>query len=462
MKEDLRNTKEKGHKVEEQSLRFFLDKLEDNEHLLFNIQREDYLLSAIVYELESKGKFPIVEFRHPSTGERTIANVFANRDTIKKCIFNIVDTEEKIEEFNQLDVEDDGPVQELIFKGEDLNILDLPIYKHFPGDAGRYITSGIVIAKDPDTGRHNFSFHRMQLKDRNKMGISLHSRGDLWRYYNRSKELNKNLEIAVVIGTHPAYYITGATKIPQNYDDYSWASTYMNQNAKVVKGKTVDIYVPAQAEYVIEGYISVDELEDEGPFAEYTGYGTDHSTRNVFYVTCITKREDAIYQDLVPGFAWEHLLLSQFTKEIILLDKLKKEIPEVMGLSMPKNGCHFHAYMAIDPKAEGQVKQAMMLLFGLDPYLKLIIAVNSDIDIYDEEEVIWSMATRMQADRDVFIVPKVICNSLDPSSINGMSAKMGIDATKALDWKATKIRLPEDLLEEARKMLDGEKNFGIH
>lgn len=460
MKKNLSIIEKKEDKVEEQSLRVFLDKLNEDEHIIFNIEREDYLLSALVYELEKRGKYPIVELRDPSTGERTVANVFGNRDTIKKCIYNIINTEERIKDFSKLEIEENGPAQELVYEGENINILELPIYRHFPGDAGRYITSGIVIARDPDTGRHNFSFHRMQLKDNNKMGISLHSRGDLWRYYNRSKELNKDLEIAVVIGTHPAYYITGATKIPQNYDDYSWAAAYMNQKAKVVKGRTVDIYIPAQAEYVIEGYISVNEYENEGPFAEYTGYGTSHSTRNVFYVSCITKRKDPIYQDLVPGFAWEHLLLSQFTKEIILLDKLKKEIPEVVGLSMPKNGCHFHAYLSIDPKAEGQAKQAMMLLFGLDPYLKLIIAVNSDIDIYNEEDVIWSMATRMQADRDVFIVPRVICNSLDPSSIDGMSAKIGIDATKPSNWNATRIELPENLLERAKDMLDEYRKTG--
>ena len=151
----------------------------------------------------------------------------------------------------------------------------------------------------------------------------------------------------------------------------------------VTQAKTVDIFVPAYSEYVIEGRILANTHEDEGPFGEYTGYNTSRSTRNVLEVTCITKRNDAIYQDLVPGFAWEHLLLSQFTKEIILLNKLKQEIPGIQNLCMPKNGCHFHAYLSMKKGLEGQAKQAMLLLFGLDLYLKLIIVVDEDIDVYD-------------------------------------------------------------------------------
>ncbi|MDL2213925.1 UbiD family decarboxylase [Clostridia bacterium OttesenSCG-928-O13] len=437
-----------------QSLRSFLAELDEGQLVSYTVKREDYLLSALAQRLEDAGKSPVIQLIDPDTGERTIANTFASRDILKAHIHNIVDVEQAAGRFAILDMAEDAPVQQVVLQGDAVDLESLPVFRHFEHDAGRYITSGIVMARDPENGRVNFSFHRMQVKDKNRIGISLHSRGDLWRYLNSSEAAGKDLPVAVVIGAHPAYYITGASKVPPTQDDYSWAGAYMNEVPLVTRAKTVDIPVPARAEWVLEGRILRDEHEDEGPFGEYTGYSTSRSTRNVFVVDAITRRQDAIWQDLVPGFAWEHLLLSQFTKEIILLDKLKKEMPEVRAMSMPKNGCHFHAYLSMAPKAQGQARLAAMLLFGLDPYLKLIIVVDEDVDVYDEKEVMWAVATRMQAHRDVFIVPDVLCNRLDPSSVDGMSAKMCIDATKPDGWDAERVTLPGDVLKKADELLD--------
>lgn len=436
-----------------QSLRGFLEGLSVHDLLRLDVRREDYLLSAVSTELEKKKQFPVVMLTDPDTGVRTVANTFANRTLLRSCIHNITDTGQKAEQFSGLREVQDAPVQQIVEREENVNVLALPVFRHFEGDAGRYITSGIVLARDPQTRRYNMSFHRMQLKERNRIGISLHSRGDLYRYFELARSAGKDLEIAVVIGCHPAYYITGASKIPANQDDYSWAGAYMNQTPVVVRAESVDLMVPAYAEYVLEGRILCGVFEDEGPFGEYTGYSTARSTRNVFEVTAITRRVDAIYQDLVPGYSWEHLLLSQFTKEIILLDKLQKEIPEVKALSMPKNGCHFHAYVSMKPKARGQAKQAMLLLFGLDLYLKMIVVVNDDVDVFNEEEVLWAMATHVQADRNVFIVPNVLCNCLDPSSHDGVSAKMGIDATGEVGKKVERVALPEEIRRKAAQLL---------
>ena len=410
-------------------------------------------MSALVQQLEDKKEYPVLELTDPDTGAVCVANVFAERERLKRAIRHITDVEHAAARFTDLQVTDDAPVQETVQTGDEVDVLSLPVFRHFAEDAGRYITSGIVLAKDPETGRYNMSFHRMQLKDRNRIGISLHSRGDLYRYFETAKAQGRDLEIAVIIGAHPAYYITGASKIPVTTDDYSWAGAYMDETPQAVRTKTVDLLVPAQAEYCLEGRILADTFEDEGPFGEYTGYSTSRSTRNVFEVTAVTHRRDAIWHDLVPGYAWEHLLLSQFTKEIILLDKLKKEIPEVTALSMPKNGCHFHAYVSMKPRAQGQAKQAAMLLFGLDIYLKMIVVVNEDVDVYNEEEVLWAMATHVQADRDVFIVPQVLCNRLDPSSRDGMSAKMGIDATGFGQAEAERAYVPEEAVREAERLL---------
>lgn len=439
---------------EHQSLRYFLSLLQPEERLAITARREDYLLSALVERLEQEKRFPVVELTDPDTGSRTICNTFASRERLKRAIHHVVDVEEQAERFRELEFVETAPVQEVVLTGGDVDVMALPVFRHFEGDAGRYITSGIVIARDPENGRCNFSFHRMQLKGKDRIGISLHSRGDLWRYFNSAASRGKDLEVAVVIGAHPTYYITGASKIPPTQDDYSWAAAYMDEPAKVVRGRTVDIPVPAFAEYVLEGKILADASEDEGPFGEYTGYSTSRSTRNVFQVTAVSHRRDPIYQDLVPGFAWEHLLLSQFTKEIILLHKLQKEIPGIKALNMPKNGCHFHAYLSMKPQAKGQARQAAMLLFGLDLYLKLIIVVDDDIDVFNEEEVLWAVATHVQADEDVFVVPRVLCNRLDPSSVDGMSDKMCIDATSAPGEQAQRVTLPAAVKARAAELLN--------
>lgn len=440
-----------------QSLRYFLSLLRPEERCAVTARREDYLLSAMVEQLEAEKRFPVVELTDPETGRRTVCNIFASRERLKRVIHHVTDVEEQADRFRELEFLEQAPVQESILTGRRVDVTALPVFRHFEGDAGRYITSGIVIARDPGTGRCNLSFHRMQLKGRDRIGISLHSRGDLWRYFNSAAARGEDLEIAVVIGAHPAYYITGASKIPPVQDDYSWAAAYMDERAQVVRGRTVDIPVPAFAEYVLEGRILANASEDEGPFGEYTGYSTSRSTRNVFQVTAVSHRREPIYQDLVPGFAWEHLLLSQFTKEIILLHKLQREIPGVRALSMPKNGCHFHAYLSMDQQAQGQARQAAMLLFGLDLYLKLIIVVDGDIDVFCEEEVLWAVATHVQAERDVFIVPRVLCNRLDPSSVEGMSDKMCIDATSGPGERQQRVTLPSAARARARELLNGKE-----
>ncbi len=452
MNEHLNNTQ----KSDSQSLRAFLKDLRPEEKLELSMKREDYLFSALVGELEKQKRFPVLEMRDPETGQLSVANLFADRDRLKRNIHHITDVAEAAGSFASFRIvpDEEAPVHERVLEGPEIDILSLPVFRHFKEDAGRYITSGIVIAKDPENGRYNMSFHRMQLKSRNRLGISLHSRGDLYRYFETAKKQGKALEIAVAIGVHPAYSITAASRIPPTQDDYSWAGAYMDEIPEVVPARTVDLLVPAQAEYCLEGKILPDTFEDEGPFGEYTGYSTSRSTRNVFEVTAVTQRKDAVYQDLVPGYAWEHLLLSQFTKEIILLDKLKKEIPEVTALNLPKNGCHFHAYLSMKPRAAGQARKAAMLLFGLDLYLKMIIVVSDDVDVYDEEEVLWAVATHVQADRNVFVVPEVICNRLDPSSENGVSAKMCIDATGYGMEEASRISLPDDVCAKAKVLLE--------
>jgi 4-hydroxy-3-polyprenylbenzoate decarboxylase len=171
-------------------------------------------------------------------------------------------------------------------------------------------------------------------------------------------------------------------------------------------------------------------------------------------VKAITRRRKPIYLDVIPGYSTEHLLLGRVAKEAHVFERLKEVVPTLKALNYPKSGTHFHAYMSFKKTAEGQARHALMLLFGLDSYLKLAVAVDEDIDVFNEEEVLWAIATRFQADTNMFVVPKVFCNRLDPSSVEGMSAKLGLDATLPLQgWEAERINNPPEAVAAAAAIL---------
>ena len=158
----------------------------------------------------------------------------------------------------------------------------------------------------------------------------------------------------------------------------------------------------------------------------------------------ITSRSKPIFHDIIPGYSAEHLLLGRSAKEAHVHMRLKEMVPNLKALNFPKSGTHFHAYMSMKKTADGQPRHALMLLLGLDPYLKFVVAVDEDVNVFDEEEVLWAIATRFQADTDMFVVPQVFCNRLDPSSRDGMSAKLALDATAPLKWDVERAVVPRD------------------
>lgn len=441
-------------------LRSFLQELPEED--IFRVTEPfdlDYTLTAMVLELEKRRKFPVIYIEKPAGFDMpVVANLFASRQRIAQMAkttasgFNAAYLKAETNPIPPVIV-DSGPVQELQFVGDEVDVTRLPISRHFEQDAGRYISSGILVCKDPDTGVRNLSYQRLQLKDQNRFGASLHSRGHIWDHLLRSEARGKNLEVAVVIGAHPTVYLAASAKVAMEVDEYDIAGGLLGQPVELVKCRTIDVEVPAQAEIVLEGELLANQYEDEGPFGEYTGYSTSRSTRNIFVVKAITRRSKPVFLDIIPGYSSEHLLLGRCTKEAHVFHRLKEVVPQLVALNYPKSGTHFHAYISLKKTAEGQARHALMQLLGLDHYIKLAVAVDDDIDIYNEEEVLWAIATRFQADTNLFIVPKVLCNRLDPSSVDGMSAKVGIDATMPLNWDVQRTSLPPQAVEAAKGLI---------
>ncbi|HLI11584.1 MAG TPA: UbiD family decarboxylase [Alphaproteobacteria bacterium] len=451
-------------KLQAPTLRGFLSELEARHPTeLLRIKDRvalDYEVTAIAMEMEKTGRSPVLWFENVADYPfPVVTNLFGGRNRYALALG--VPPERLIEEWavrGERTIEpalrETGPVQEIAITGKDVDLNALPIMKHFDDDGGRYITNGIIVAKDPDTGVRNASFHRMQLKGKNRLGTSLHSRRHLWTYVQRAEERGMDTPIAVVIGAHPMFTFGGLWKGSIATDEYAVIGGLMGQPLEIAPGRTVPVEVPIHAEIVLEGRILHGAREPEGPFAEFTGYASKRSTENVVEISAITYRRNAIYQDIVAGMSDEHTGLLAVPQEARLLRSLRQHYPNVTAVAYPKSGtCRFHAYIAIRKPAPGQARNAAAVAFGDDLSLKLVVVVDDDVDIHNDSEVLWAMATRMQADDDIDIMRNGMGAILDPSNHDGLTAKMIVDATRPGRDFPDRHTLPAESVAKARVLL---------
>lgn len=426
--------------------------------------KKEYEISTLMMELEKEHKYPIMIFDNVENNEiPVITNVLGTRERFAKAMG--VEGKNVSEEYakrikNRIDnfkIVENPPFLANSMTGDDVDLYKLPIITHFPIDAGPYLTSGLVIAKDPESGSETLGFHRMQLKGKDKLGISLHSRQRLWEYFRRSEEKGENLEAAIVIGVHPNISLGSQALVPYHKGKYGAIAGLFGEELEVSNCTTVDIQVPAYAEFVIEGEILANEREKEGPFAEFTNYACHRSTENLFHVKAIHYRENPLFHDLTPGFSSEHITVVAIQREGDVLNALRQTLPNVKAVSCPVSSCGiFHCYISMKKIAEGQAMQAVFAAFAVDHHIKLAIVVDEDVDVFNEQEVLWAMATRLQADKDVLIIPQHMGmgETLDPSTDElSRTSKMGIDATKPLEGFSPKIEMNPEVEEDVKRLL---------
>ena len=426
-------------------------------HIESEVPRGFYSTAAVL-EAERLADPPVLIFdRMGGASMPVVTNVFASRARIAFALGTTLDQlpDYWIAQQGKLippELVNLGASQEVCHLGDEANAEWLPALTHFQQDAGPYITSGVFIAKDPDHGWGNLSFHRMQLKGPRRFGTSLHSRAHLWDYQRRAELQGRALEVAVVVGMHPAYLIAATSRVPIEVDETDIAGAFLGHPLRVVQCKTVDLQVPADAEIVLEGAIESGKDEQEGPFGEYTRHSSGRSTNHVFKLRAITHRSNPVFLDICPGGSHEHLNLGQVPAEAGLLKKVRESFPDVKALFTPYSGTIYHCYVSVKKRRASDGRQLGLLLLGLDPYLKLVVVVDDDVDVFDEAQVLWAMATRMQAGRDAIIVDDMTCNLLDPSSSkSGTSSKMAIDATIPEGFEAERLTLPADALKWAKE-----------
>jgi UbiD family decarboxylase len=303
---------------------------------------------------------------------------------------------------------------------------DLPILSHFEKDGGRYITSGIVIAKDPEYGR-NSSIHRLLLRDDKKLGVRIVPR-HLRRYLERSEEKGEDLEIAIAIGVHPNVFYAASYSPPIGYDELSFAGAIMGRPLELVKCKTVDVEVPAHAEFVIEGRILAGVREPEGPFADVTGTYDRIRSEPVIEVSKVTHRKGALYQALLPA-SIEHRLFMGMPREPGIYSSVG-EVAEVSNACLTDGGKNWLQGAVSLSKTPDDIKSVIEKAFAGHQSMKHVIIVNDDIDIFKADEIEYAISTRFQAHKDAYVFKNMRGSTLDPSTDeDGLTTKVGIDAT---------------------------------
>lgn len=416
-------------------------------------------VTALVMELEAAGRRPVVVCTNvDGIGGPVITNLFSSRERIARVLGTTAPTLHEAYVAASAGavaprVLDTGPVLDVVDDGEAVDLAQLPMLTHFEQDRGPYLTSAIVIVEGPDPGTGNASYHRAMITSRTTLATSLHSRGHLWRHLLAAKERGEKLPIAVVIGGHPLFMLAAAARVGLGVDERAIAGGLFGEPLEVVATPRSGIRVPASADFVLEGVIDPERHADEGPFGEFSGYATSRSTNNVIEVTSVLRRRDPILVDVVSGNAPDHLNLGRVPRESEMAMNLRERFPDVVRLEYPASGTHFHCYVAARPGVPGTARQIALALLGWDPYVKLVVVVDDDVDVSRDEDVLWAIATRFQADRDTFVVAGLPGSMLDPSSEGGATSRLAIDATRAPGFDAERVTLSDAAMAEARAIL---------
>jgi 2,5-furandicarboxylate decarboxylase 1 len=325
-----------------------------------------------------------------------------------------------------------APCQEVVHTGEavDLTAL-LPIPTHNEHDHGPYVTAGLLITRHPDSGEQNVAIHRLQVSGRNRFGVLLLPRHTL-AFADAAEARGADLDVAVVIGVDPLTLLASQAIVPLGRDELGIAAALHGAPLPVVRCRGNDVRVPAEAEIVLEGRLRAGVREPEGPFGEFPQYYGPRADRHVLEVDTVTHRRDPIFHTIVGG-GGEHLLLGGIPREASFLAQLQALFPGVRDLHLSRGGtCRYHLAVQLEKTAEGQARNVVLGALALHYDVKHVTVVDTDVDVHDPAEVEWAVATRFQADRDLVVVPGAQGSKLDPSTDDGVGAKMGLDATVPL------------------------------
>ncbi len=343
-----------------------------------------------------------------------------------------------------------GACKEVILKGDDVDLFTFPILKCWPDDGGKFITLPAVFTKDPESGIRNCGMYRVQVYDKNTAGMHWHIHHSGADHYNKARRMGlEKLEVAVVIGADPAVIYSATAPVPDGVDEMLLAGFIRKKPVEMVKCETVDLEVPANSEIVLEGYVLTDELRVEGPFGDHTGYYSLADEYPVFHITAITHRKDAIYPTTIVGKPPMEDCYMGIATGRIFLPLLKKQLPEIVDMALPLEGVfHNMLFISINKRYPMQAQKIMNYVWGAGQlmFTKMIVIVDSNVDVHNTSEVLWRMGNNVDWDRDI-LVTKGPVDTLDHSSPHEFwGNKIGIDATKKLPSEGHMREWPNDIV----------------
>ncbi len=355
---------------------------------------------------------------------------------------------------------DQAPVHEVVYTGDDIDITKFPFLVHQELDAGKYITSAASISRDPDSGRLNSGIFRHQVQGPQQVGFMSNPAHHTSYILRANRDAGRKMEVALVIGHHPAMLMSAVSKLPGIGGELEVMGGLLGESVEVVKCKTVDLEVPARAEIVIEGIVDTDpeKVQNEGPFGEYPLYYTRLGPMPWLQITAVTTRKDPIYVDVFNAHR-EHLVLGALPRMGSMFRRVREVMPTVTAINLPLSGIRSMAFISMKKKVEGEPKLAASAAFTVDPILKHVFVVDDDIDVFNDDQVMWAFTTRFQADRDLTIMPNFLGGHLNPVTYGWhreekgpMETKLILDCTKPAPPVTfpPACRVPPDVVERVQ------------
>ena len=352
-----------------------------------------------------------------------------------------------------------GPCKDVIIKDQP-SLDKFPILKCWPQDGGAFITLPLVFTKNPKTGKRNVGMYRLQKFDEKTTGMHWHIHKNGAENFRAHKEMGKDrIEVAVAIGTDPVLTYAATAPLPRDIDEMVFAGMLRKKSVEMIKCETVDVEVPAHSEIVLEGYVKMDELRREGPFGDHTGYYSLADDYPVFHITCITHRKNPIYSATIVGKPpMEDCYIAKAT-ERIFLPLLQLMMPEIVDINLPLAGVfHNCAMISIKKTYPQQAKKVMHAVWGMGQmmFTKMIIIVDSHVNVQDEQEVWWRVFNNIDAKQDIVMVDGPL-DVLDHSSpLPKWGTKVGIDATKSWPEEGHTREWPDEIVmsDDIKTMVD--------
>jgi len=341
-----------------------------------------------------------------------------------------------------------GPCQEIVLKGGDVKLSEIPVLQCWPKDAGRFITLPLVCTKDPDTGIRNMGVYRMQVVDDKTCMMHWQTQKDGAIHSEKMRRRQKKMEVAVVIGADPATVFSGVAPLPYGADELLLAGFLRGAGIELVKCKTVDLEVPAEAEIVLEGYVDPEDMRPEGPFGDHTGVYTPIEPFPAFHVTCVTMRKKPVYLTTIVGKPPMEDLYMGKAIERTFLPLLQKQIPELVDMNFPMEGTFNNAVIAsIDKAYPHQAKKVAHAIWGLGQlsFTKVVVVVDKSVNVHDISAVALAVFNNIDPKRDLFFVDGPVDTLNHASPQRDYGSKLGIDATSKLKEEGYTRVWPEEI-----------------